>query len=63
MELDWRSRGPDDESRQGWRTKHTPYRLCMIMAEDHGVVSISPSAVELCTKIMVVHELGACCVL
>ena len=32
--------GVDDPSlnpSKGWQTKHTPYCLCMLMAEDHGM--------------------------
>ena len=32
--------------------------LSMYIVEDHGIVGIPPWAVELCTKIMVVHALG-----
>ena len=30
----------------------------MLVISDHGIVGISPRAVELCAKIMVVHALG-----
>ena len=46
------------KSRQGMVDDIYGVLLRIYMAEDQGVMGISPRAVELCTEIMVVHAQG-----